>query len=208
MRGGKSLFLLIVSLFFVSAYFSSCAKEEVAPETSTEAVAAKKKGEGSLEKDVDPNAGCQCYMSVTGTANMGDWFWTLEDATDPYANPGFALGGDVSGWFEQGSSGGYQPYPSPYFPLTPPDAGCHQFLYAMISGSAPLPTNATVFTVVKCYDAQGTLQTSVSYPFVFSDGIPEPVFPNYVYIWRLMSCEALTYDESYHCGRQGSGGDF
>ena len=78
-------------------FSSSCAKEEVAPDASAEAVAAKKKGEGSLEKDVDPNAGCTCYMSFTGVENLENAQWTLEDVTDLSWEPAFSYTGTASG---------------------------------------------------------------------------------------------------------------
>ena len=183
------------ALFFVNTYFSSCAKEEVAPEASAEIVAAKKKGERSLEKDVDPNEGCQCYMSVTGTANMGNWSWTLEDVTDP-STANLALAGNVSGWTEQGGSGGYQPYPSPYFPLTPPDAGCHQFLFTLAKeGGINPPENAELYTSVRCYDQEGDLATEVSFIFSLNE-VDEVVFQGLAgyfggYDWRLTSCTYL-----------------
>jgi len=164
----------------------------VAPDASAEVVGAKKKGEGSLEKDVDPNAGCQCYMSFTGTANMDGLVWTLEDATDPYVIPPFAFTGVTSGWDEQFNGGGYEPYPSPYFPLAPPDAGCHKFLF-LVYGDEALADNAILYTSVRCYDQNGDLATEVFFPFTVEETDNSGGFglaPG-GYVWRLTSCTYL-----------------
>ncbi len=166
------------------------------PEASAEVVTAKKKGEGGLEKDVDPNAGCTCYMSFTGTANIENLYWFLEEDTN---GPGtFAYVGNSEGWKHQ-SGTGYLPYPSPYFPLDPPEAGCHRFVYTLATSSGsfpnPAPTDATLYTSVKCYNAEGDLQTTTYHAFVFSDGVPiHPLIPEFVYIWRLFSCLYLFDD--------------
>ncbi len=159
----------------------------MAPEASAEVVTAKKKGEGSLEKDVDPNAGCTCYMSFTGVENLENAQWTLEDVTDPDWEPAFSYGGTASGWSEQSGSG-FQPYPSPYFPLAPPDAGCHKFLVGFYFSP---PENAKLHTSVRCYDQNGDLATEVFFTFSMDEiDQPAPPIPG-GYDWRLTSCTYL-----------------
>ena len=147
MGGGKSLFLLIVSLFFVNTYFSSCAKEEVAPDASTEAVAAKKKGEGSLEKDLPGD--CNCYMQILSIDGHDDK-WIIEDITAPLYTPGFKVLGMGQTWMESG--GNYVALPTPFLPLAPPDAGCHKFKVTVFN--LPEDQTATLFTKVICCQSE------------------------------------------------------
>ena len=194
-----------------------CVQEEVGPQASLdEGVVLSKKGDvDDLYKDFDPDADCNCYMSITGADNFSPelgHFWTLEDITMP-SGPGlFAFSGNSSGWKEQSSSDPLQDYPSPYYPLDPIDAGCHQFLYGVFDVKEPItiPEDAVLYTKVRCYNGDGDLQTKVNYTFMLSDGAPAyPGATDLVYIWRLVSCVYQTADphegDPYDC-RLSSGG--
>ena len=192
--GGSALCLLILTVFFTFSYVG-CVQEEVGPQASLEedVVLARKGDVDDLYKDFDPDADCNCYMSVTGAYNFSaeaGHFWTLEDITIPSGPGMFALAGNSSGWWEQSGSGPLQDYPSPYYPLDPVDAGCHEFFYGNYSDNPgePVPEDAVLYTKVRCYNGNGDLQTEVNYTFMLSNGFPDPYLPGFAHFWRLVSC--------------------
>ncbi len=186
--GGKSLFLLIISLFFVSAYFSSCAKEEVAPEASTEAVAAKKKGEGGLEKDLPD---CECEMRILDTQGY-DGIWVLaESELGPYgaAIPGgYQIVGMGTQW---NNDGNWVPLPSSFRPFATIAPNCYRLKLTFLP--SPPTTTFTLSAEVEC--CRGSFGCFTTYPeFVFN-----PDQGNFGDFYRYFACEPFIEGEEPPC---------
>ena len=139
-------------------------------------MAAKKKGEGGLEKDLPE---CRCYMRVTGVENIGGEGWHLIDFTgvaeSGYQDPAFCIDGlpenEAWKWCTGGSFFEYG-FPTPFRELNPPSSGNHMF-YAFFSDSQSGP--ATIYTQVNCYHgsiAEGDLATTTYHVFSTANGIP------------------------------------
>ena len=172
-------------LFFVNTYFSSCAKEEVAPDASTETVAAKKKGEGSLEKNVELD--CSCEIQVVSIDNIPDGVqWFFRDITDLDYFPLCSFAGVGNFYY---TSMGMDPLPTPFLPLAPPDPGCHHFRI-IIPQWQDLSDIVTFHTIMRCTgELNGNpLETEVAYDFVFQEGVQQGEYEGIRLFWRKASC--------------------
>ncbi len=147
--GGKSLFLLIISLFFVSAYFSSCAKEEVIDP------------ESGIFRDGGGEPGsytCRCYMQIRSVENPPNdsnfglgWLWEDQTFFDEYWT--YEIKGTGAFWEDE--NGLLQPFPTPFQELNQVDfsgssAGQHELVLTYLGGGSP-PSNFTLHTKTECY---------------------------------------------------------
>ncbi len=190
MGGGKSLFLLIVSLFFVNVYFSSCAKEKVAPEASAEVVTAKKKGEDGLEKDLPSD--CNCYMRILSVSGYDNRIWAMWQVEDDIEQE-FSFFGRGNTWVFNGN---FLPLPSEFRPLVGFDVDCHHLVVSLTEG---VSEDEVIFTSeVKCYQG-GSLATTTYHQFVISPG------EELSHFWRRFLCRYLTGDESSDCSLTSDG---
>ena len=152
-------------LFFVNTYFSSCAKEEVAPEASAEAVAAKKKGGGDVWKDLPD---CRCYMSVLGAENAPE-YWGVYDMADGNSSTGYLLWGIGNDDWIDGTN--YSLFPSSFMELDVPSTGDHQIRVWPANTTAS--DDFTIHVEIKCRygDLDGGLGgRTYNFSFVYGEG--------------------------------------
>ncbi len=187
-------------------FSSSCAKEEVAPDASAEVVAAKKKGEEGLEKDVPSD--CNCKMQVLSMSSNYTSPWRFADLTSLVGTYPYQTG---SNFLIQGVGNAYQmpgvglvDLPTPYMPLDPPDAGCHKFdlwLFNTSNDGEPV----TLFTKVICCEGginctEANASTETYHQFTINTA------PSQVQFWKYFSCSFIPAGDEPDCaGIHGEG---
>jgi len=147
-------------------YFSSCAKEEVAPESSVADLATKKKGGGDVWKDLQSD--CRCYMQVTNVYHaIKGSVWQWYDYTNENQKVGYFLQGEGDLW---NNNGVLESFPSNFQELDIPSYGVHTFELRPIVGY--LLPNFSIHTTVKCYltSSNGTQQLVNTYYEVYEFG--------------------------------------
>ena len=145
-------------------------------------MAAKKKGEGSLEKDLT----CHCEYQILSLENVEEdqnWFFKVYSASGGVAGTGdFYLNGP-----------NLTPLPTPFFDAG--EEGCQKFLLLTSSGYSPLFTAAVR---IRCTYAE----TGSGYEYVtqcvYGDG--ELCWQNIGRcFWRTLSCTHLLNGEKVDC---------
>ena len=126
-------------------------QEEIGPQASLDedVVLAKKGDVDDFYKD-GTSSGCNCYMQILSISGHSG-YWRLHDVSNPAYNPEFNVLGNGPTWYNSGS---YDPLPSAFLPLAPPDAGCHHFEFTVYGGVQN--STVTLFTSVICCDGAGS----------------------------------------------------
>jgi len=152
-------------------------------------VAAKKKGEGRVEKDLPD---CRCYMRVLSVENAPD-YWGVYDYTDQNLQQGYVLSGLGNDLWYDGSS--YIPFPSTFMELDLPSAGSHQIL--VWPGNNSVTNDFTIHVEVDCrYGGLdgGLGGRTYNFSFVYGDG--EDVFGLFRgFHLNNLKCEYDTVDD-------------
>ena len=133
---------------------------------------AKKKGEGSLEKDLPD---CRCFMRVLGAENAPSLpnIWGISDVTDGEMSIGYLLFGRGNDEWLDGTN--YSPFPSSFMELDVPSTGDHQIRVWPVNTTAA--DDFTIHVEIKC--RYGGLDGGLggrTYNFSFIYGEGEDVF--------------------------------